>query len=97
MTALSRPCPRNHDPPPSEIVQCFKFHTRMRTSGELIAAYVATLRTLGQTCGFGDSQEDMIRDQLLCRVNNNKIHRRLLGVTYTKKQHLISRKISNLP
>ena len=74
----------HHDPPPSEIMQRFKFHTLTRTSGESIAAYVAALRTLGQTCGFENSLEDMLRDRLVCGVNNDEIQRQLLGVTDTK-------------
>ena len=38
----------HHDPLPLEIVQRFKFHTRMHASGKPIAAYVAALRALGQ-------------------------------------------------
>ena len=54
----------HHDPLPSDIVQCFKFYTRTRASEESIAAYVAVFRALGQKCGFGDSLEDMVREQL---------------------------------
>ena len=41
-------------PPPSEIVQRFKFNTRMRQSGESVANYIAKLRALSQYCNFGD-------------------------------------------
>ena len=51
----------HHDPPPSEIMQCFKVQTQMRVLGESIAVYVAALRTLGQTCWFGDSLEDITK------------------------------------
>ena len=45
----------HHDLPSSEIVQRFKFHTRMCALGESIAAYVAALCALGQMCEFADS------------------------------------------
>ena len=45
---------------------------------------MAGLRALGQTCGFGATLEDMIRDRLVCGVNDDKIQRRLLAVTETK-------------
>ena len=60
----------HYNPKPSEIVQRFKFHTRVRGHGESMAAYVAGLRALGQTCGFGDMLDDMLRDRLVCGVND---------------------------
>ena len=74
----------HYDPPPSEIMQRFKFHTRTRVTGESIATFVAGLRALGQTCGFGAALEDMLRDRLVCGVNDDHIQRRLLAVTETK-------------
>ena len=71
----------HHNPPPSEIVQRYKFHTKVRGPGESIATFVAELRALGQTCGFGDSLEDMLRDRLVCGVNDDRIQRRLLSET----------------
>ena len=50
----------HYDPPPSEIMQRFKFHTRTRVAGESIATFVAGLRALGQTCGFGAALGDII-------------------------------------
>lgn len=69
----------HQSPPPSEIVQRFKFHTRVRGPRESIATYVAELRALGQHCGFGDTLEDMLRDRLVCGVNDERIQRRLLA------------------
>ena len=50
----------------------------MALTKETIASYVAELRALWQTCGFGDSLEDMLRDRLVCGVNDDRIQRRLL-------------------
>lgn len=74
----------HHNPQPSEIVQRYKFHTRMQAPGESVATFVAELRALGQTCGFGDTLEDMLRDRLVCGVKDERIQRRLLAVTETK-------------
>ena len=68
----------HHCPPPSEIVQRYKFHTRERRTKKLIATFVAELRALGQTCGFGDRLEDMIRNRLVCGVKDEQIQRRRL-------------------
>ena len=47
-------------PTPSEIVERFKFHSRVRKAGESIATYVAELRTLSEHCNFGATLNDML-------------------------------------
>lgn len=66
-------------PKPSEIVQRFKFNTRTYYPGESIADYVAELRKLVQDCNYGTTLLQMLRDQLVCRVNDDSIQRRLLS------------------
>ena len=66
-------------PPPSEIVQRFRFNSRVREHGETIAAYVAELRALSEYCNFGDALDSMLRDRLVCGVNEPQIQRRLLA------------------
>ena len=46
---------------PSVIVQRYKFNTRMRQQGELVAAYVAALRELAEHCTYGASLLEMLR------------------------------------
>ena len=60
-------------PKPSSIVQHFKFNTRIRKSGESIATYVAELRAIGEHCDFGDTLDLMIRDRLVCGINDTCI------------------------
>ena len=66
------------NPKPSPIIQRFKFNTRDRRAGESLANYVAELRALGEYCDFGTTIEDMIRDRLVCGINDHGIQRRLL-------------------
>ena len=57
---------------------------------EGIAKYVAELRRMTEHCKFGDSL-DMIRDRLVCGINNEKIQRRLLAepeLTYKRAVEL---------
>ena len=79
---------QHHNPPPSEIVQRYKFHTRQRQPGETIAKYVSELRSLAQTCRFGTTLETMSRDRLVCGVNNDLIQRRLLETELDLKKAL---------
>ena len=68
----------HYNPKPSPIIQRYKFHSRDRHSGESIATYVAALRALGEHCNFGGTLGDMLRDRLVCGVNDQFIQRRLL-------------------
>ena len=70
---------KHHNPTPSEIVQRYKFNTRVRQPGELIATFTAELRSLAKFCNFGDSLDDMLRDRLVCGIADTQIQRRLLA------------------
>ena len=74
-------------PKPSEIVQRYKFHNRFRKQGESIAQFVASLRHLAEHCKFNATLETMIRDRLVCGINDDRIQRRLLSekeLTYAR-------------
>lgn len=76
-----------YEPKPSMIVQRWKFNTRIREQGESIATFMATLRGLAEHCEYGASLPDMLRDRLVCGVNDESIQRRLLSkkdLTYAK-------------
>lgn len=71
---------QNHrNPKPSVIVSRFNFNTRSRKSGESIADYIVHLRQLAGNCDFGDTLSSMLRDRLVCGVNDEKIQLRLLA------------------
>ena len=77
----------HYQPKPSPIVQCFLFNTRSRKQGESVATFVAELKKLSEHCDYGDSLNDMIRDRLVCGINDGRIQRRLLAeaeLTYKK-------------
>ena len=66
-------------PTPTESVQRFKFHSRVRRPGESVATFVSELRCLAEFCNFGAALEDMLRDCLVCGINDAGIQRRLLA------------------
>ena len=45
----------HHNPTPSEIIQRYKFHTRIRKPEESTNQFVAELRALAKYCNFGAS------------------------------------------
>ena len=54
---------------------------RNRLTGETITDYVYKLRELAQPCNFEEDSLDediMLRDRLVCGINNDAIRRRLL-------------------
>lgn len=44
-----------------------------------MSAFVAELRRLTEFCSFGPSLDDMIRDRLVCGINEDQIQRHLLA------------------
>ena len=70
---------KHYKPTPSEIVERFKFHSRFRKAGESVATFVAELRCLSEFCNFGKSLQDMIRDRLVCGINDEAIQKQLLS------------------
>ena len=74
-------------PKQSIIVERFTFHSRSRREGESVALFVAELKKLSEHCGFGDTLNDMLRDRLVCGINDGGMQRRLLSepdLTYKK-------------
>ena len=69
----------HHEPKPSVIVQRYHFNSRVRKQGETVAVYVAELRQLTQYCEFGTTLNDMLRDRLVCGIQDKRIQRRLLS------------------
>ena len=81
----------HYNPQPSEIVERTKFHSRFRKPGESAASFVAQLRSLSEHCNFGDNLEVMIRDRLVCGINDDTIQKRLLSeskLTYLRAVEL---------
>ena len=69
----------HHSPRPSIIVQRFKFNTYMRQPQQSIRNYVAELKKLSEFCNFGNNLDEMLRDRLVCGVNDKNIQTKLLA------------------
>ena len=78
---------QHYSPPPSETVQRFKFNSRTRKPGESVANFIAQQRALAEHCNYGATLEEMLRDRLVCGINDEAIQKRLLAepkLTYKK-------------
>ena len=65
-------------PTPNPIAERFKFNSRDRKSDENISSFMASLRHLTEHCEFGTTVEVMLRDRLVCGINNKRTQQRLL-------------------
>jgi len=65
----------HYDPPPSSIVQRFKFYNRVRTEGESIANFVTSPRDIATHCDYGDTLNMILRDHLVCGVSHQVIQK----------------------
>ena len=57
----------------------FRFHSWVRKPGESIAAFVSQFCCLSQHCKFEATLEDMLRDRLVCSINDKALQKRLLA------------------
>ena len=55
---------------PSEIVQQLQFNSRFRHPGESVSMFVSELHSLSEHCNFENTLEVMLRDRLLCGIND---------------------------
>ena len=72
----------HYHPKPSLAVQRFRFNSRTRQAGESVAAYLAELKRLSEHCSFGDSLDNMLRDRIVCGIQDQRIQSRLLAEPY---------------
>ena len=56
-----------------------QFNMRNRKTGESVSQYMAELRGLSQYCGYGDCLDSMLRDRLVCGINDDRTQQRLLS------------------
>ena len=68
----------HYSPPPSEVMQRFRFNSRSRKPGESVAAYVAELRRLAEFWNDGPTLDKMLRDRLVWGIGDESIQRKLL-------------------
>ena len=64
-------------PKTNVIVERHKFNTRYQRD-ETTEQYITDLKKFATTCEYGNLKDDLIRDRLVCRVNNESIRRQML-------------------
>ena len=66
-------------PKPSVIMKRFKFNSRFKQPSESVATFIAGLCKLAEHCVYGAQLSDMLRDRLVCGIDDKKMQARLLA------------------
>ncbi|XP_070567222.1 uncharacterized protein [Ptychodera flava] len=66
------------NPKKNETVERYKFFSRSQEANENLDKYVTDLKILAATCNFGSLQESLIKDRLVCGINDSRLRERLL-------------------
>ena len=61
------------------VAERYRFRQRAQAVGESIDHYLAALRELAKTCAFGNMEGEMLRDQIIEKINMPRIRERLLS------------------
>ena len=69
----------HYHPKPSEIVSRCHFNSASRNPAETVASFLARLRKLTEYCNYGKSLDEMLRDRLVCGIDNERLQRTLLS------------------
>ncbi|XP_064470186.1 uncharacterized protein K02A2.6-like [Ornithodoros turicata] len=70
----------HYSPKPSQVVARYKFNTRVRQEGEAVSDFIAALNRLSDDCEFGTFRDSMLRDRIVCGINDAQMQTRLLEV-----------------
>ncbi|XP_077523179.1 uncharacterized protein LOC144134060 [Amblyomma americanum] len=65
-------------PKPSVVDCCFRFNSHSRQPEESVSDYTASLKKLSANCEYGTFLPDLLRDRLVCGINDASMQRRLL-------------------
>ena len=69
---------KHFNPKPSPIIKRYEFNTRWQEKEEMVGTFVAALCRIAEYCEYSDVLDDMLRDHVVCGINNKVVQRRLL-------------------
>ncbi|KAJ1165259.1 hypothetical protein NDU88_005687 [Pleurodeles waltl] len=68
------------------VMERHKFFMRVQAKDERVGNYIASLKTLAQTCDFAELTDSLIRDQLVRCTNNPRVQEKLLAKNSTLQE-----------
>ena len=66
------------NPRKNTVYERYVFFSRNQENGESIDHYVTVLKTMSDTCEFGELRESLIRDRVVFGIQDNSVRERLL-------------------
>ena len=61
-------------------IERYRFNTRVQGKQETIDQYMTELRLIAKNCSFGNLENQLVRDRLVCGTNSEEVRQRLLSV-----------------
>ena len=74
MDAFDRHC----NPKKNETVERYKFFSRFQNPGESLEKFITDLKLLATTCNFGDLKDSLVRDRIICGIQDKQLREDLL-------------------
>ena len=71
-------------------IERYRFNTRAQGEEETIDQYVTELRLIAKNCGYGDLEDQLVRDRIVCGTNSEEVRQRLLRIDDLSLQKAIS-------
>ena len=78
------------NPRRNETVERFKFFSLTQEPGEPQEKLVTDLKLLATTCNFGDLKDSLMRDRIICRIQDRKLREELLKISDLDLQRCLS-------
>lgn len=70
---------KHFSPPPNEVAESFKFHSRHQQEGEDIQKFATELKRLSRYCNFGNYLNTALRNQFIQGLRNETIQAKLIS------------------
>ncbi|EFA12511.1 hypothetical protein TcasGA2_TC004209 [Tribolium castaneum] len=71
-------------------VERHKFNSRVQMANENFDSFLGDLRKIAANCEYGDLKDDLIKDRIVCAINDKRVKDRLLRETDLNLEKAIS-------
>ena len=78
------------NPKKNETVERFKFFSRSQNPGESQEKFITDLKLLATTCNFGDLKDSLVRDRIICGIQDRQLREELLKIPDLDLQRCLS-------
>ncbi|XP_069128453.1 uncharacterized protein [Argopecten irradians] len=70
-----------YKPKKNETVKKFKFNMRIQQGDETMDKLIMDIKTLSKSCNFGELTDSLVRDKIVCGINDPQLCERLLRIS----------------